>query len=67
MSNETDNSTVRVDGGSREMPDKGTGTGLNGDTYGADLGQDATNVIRSLVKDTQSDPVKYPSEGLSDE
>jgi hypothetical protein len=29
--------------GGADLPDKGTGTGLNGDTYGASIAPDATN------------------------
>ncbi len=36
------------------MPNKGTETGLNGDTYGADLGQSATNCIGGM-RGTDSD------------
>ena len=36
------------------LPDRGTGTGLNGSTYDADLSTDATNRLGSL-KDTGSD------------
>ena len=54
----TDNSDVRVKGGV-SMPRRGTLTGLNGDTYGCDLSEDATNTQRSLVGDTQSDIPPY--------
>lgn len=37
------------------LPDKGSGTGLNGDTYGASLDKDATNRMGSLTG-TDSDP-----------
>lgn len=36
-----DNFTVRGD--TKAMPDKGTSTGMTGDSYGANLAQDATN------------------------
>ena len=36
------------------MPNKGTGTGLNGDTYGADIGPSATNRIGGMRR-TDSD------------
>jgi hypothetical protein len=32
-----------VMGDTKGMPDRGTGTGMNGDTYGASLNTDATN------------------------
>ena len=31
------------------LPDRGTSTGLNGDTYGASLGVDATNSLGRLT------------------
>jgi hypothetical protein len=37
------------------LPDKGVGTGMNGDTYGASLGEDATNRMGPL-SGTDSDP-----------
>lgn len=45
-----------VRGDSKPMPDKGTGTGFNGDTYGADVSGDATNT-QGKVQGTKSDPV----------
>lgn len=36
-----DSGVVRGDSGA--MPDRGTKTGMNGDTYGADLSTNATN------------------------
>lgn len=48
-----DNFTVRGD--TKAMPDKGTSTGMNGDSYGAALGQDATNRKGSF--DACSDPM----------
>ena len=36
------------------LPNRGTGTGLNGDTYGANLTDDATNRICGISSDTQS-------------
>lgn len=42
-------------GDARNMPDRGTRTGLNGDTYGASLERDATNSRGSF--DAGSDPV----------
>jgi hypothetical protein len=48
-----DNFTVRGD--TKAMPDKGTSTGMNGDTYGASLDQSATNRKGSF--DASSDPM----------
>lgn len=42
--------------GDLSLPDRGTGTGLNGDTYGADLSVDATNAMGGMGKDTGSHP-----------
>ena len=55
------NDTVRGD--NRPLPDKGTGTGVT-DTYGSDISRDSTNRIRGMTSDTQSDPVKYPGNGV---
>jgi hypothetical protein len=35
--------TGELQGDTKPFADKGTGTGMNGDTYGASLDQDATN------------------------
>ena len=35
-------------GAGGNLPDRGTSTGLNGDTYGASLNGDATNSLGSL-------------------
>lgn len=46
-----------LQGDTKAMPDRGTGTGLNGDTYGADLSVDACNcTIENLGRATKSDP-----------
>ena len=45
-----------LQGDDGEMPDRGTGTGLNGDTYGASLDQNATNSRGGLGGATKSDP-----------
>ena len=37
------------------LPDRGTLTGLEGDTYDADLGLDATNGMGSIARDCASD------------
>lgn len=44
-----------LQGDTKPMPDRGTGTGLNGDTYGADIGQDATNVEGRIGSASKSD------------
>lgn len=36
------------------LPNRGTSTGVNGDTYGADISVDATNKL-GRVSDTKSD------------
>lgn len=38
------------------MPDRGTSTGLNGDTYGADLSVDATNSQGGMGNAAKSEP-----------
>jgi hypothetical protein len=43
-----------LQGDSKEMPDRGTSTGVS-DTYGADLGQSATNREGSIAGSTKSD------------
>lgn len=45
---------AELDGDSKAMPDKGTGTGLNGDTYGADLSVGATNSMGQISSATMS-------------
>ena len=44
-----------VRGDAKAMPDKGTSTGMNGDSYGANLGSDATNGKGTF--DACSDPM----------
>ena len=44
-----------LQGDDKAMPDRGTGTGTNGDTYGADIGPDATNGMGSIKGSTGSD------------
>lgn len=46
-----------VQGDSKAIPDAGSHTGMNGDSYGADLGQDATNGKGSITGSTKSDPM----------
>lgn len=48
--------TGELQGDSRPMPNRGTGTGMNGDTYGADLSQSATNRTVGIKGSTKSDP-----------
>lgn len=44
-----------LQGDTKPMPDRGTSTGMNGDSYGADLSQDSTNRQGSIGRATQSD------------
>lgn len=44
-----------VQGDSGAMPNRGTGTGFNGDTYGADTSQSAINSMGSIKSSTKSD------------
>lgn len=44
-----------LQGDTKPMPDRGTTTGLQGDTYGADLGCDATNGLGSITSTSRSD------------
>lgn len=44
----------QIKGDAKGMPDKGTHTGLNGDSYDADLNTDATNRM-GKVSGTKSD------------
>lgn len=44
-----------LQGDTKAMPNRGTKTGMNGDTYGADLSGDATNRIGSIKSNTKSD------------
>lgn len=43
-----------LQGDDRPMPNRGTGTGMNGDTYGADLSDKATNRQGSITNHTKS-------------
>ena len=36
------------------LPDRGTGTGFNGDNYGADTSQSAINRVSGITANTQS-------------
>ena len=48
--------TGDLQGDTKAMPDRGTGTGLNGDTYGADISGDACNCIEeNISRSTMSD------------
>lgn len=42
-------------GADLSLPDRGTSTGLNGDTYGAGLGVDDTNTLGGIGSKTKSD------------
>lgn len=44
-------------GDTSPMPDRGTGVGMAGDSYGADLSQDATNRMGSITGAAKSDPM----------
>lgn len=46
--------TGELQGDDKPMPDRGTSSGVS-DTYGADLGQEATNRIGSITSATKSD------------
>lgn len=46
--------TGELQGDTKPMPDRGTSTGVS-DTYGADLGQDATNSLGSMGGAGKSD------------
>jgi hypothetical protein len=57
----------QIQGNTKDLPDRGTSTGLNGDTYGADIGADATNRVGRMTDCTKSDPAemdKATSKGL---
>lgn len=47
-----------VQGDSRAIPDKGTGTNVP-DSYGMDIGLDATNSMGKIGGATKSDPADY--------
>lgn len=50
-----------LQGDDRAMPDRGTRTGFQGDNYGADVSQSATNRLGSLKGSSQSHaPDKRP-------
>lgn len=49
-----------IQGDSRAIPHRGTMTGVT-DTYGADLGQDATNGMGRITSATKSDPMFNPA------
>jgi len=44
-----------VKGDGKGMPNKGTRTGLNGDTYGADIDMESTNTQGKIRGATKSD------------
>lgn len=45
----------QLQGDTKAMPDRGTGTGMNGDSYEADLNDTATNRISGISGATKSD------------
>jgi hypothetical protein len=47
--------TGELQGDNKAMPDRGTSTGMNGDTYGASLDQGATNNRGAIAGHTKSD------------
>lgn len=47
--------TGELMGDTKAMPDRGTSTGMNGDTYGADLSQGALNRHGSIKGTSKSD------------
>jgi hypothetical protein len=49
--------TGKLMGDSAPMPDRGTSVGMAGDSYGADLSQDAINRAGSLTASSKSDPM----------
>ena len=49
-------SNAELVGDSKDIPNRGTGTGMNGDTYGADLSGDATNSMGNISGSTKSQP-----------
>lgn len=46
--------TGQLQGDDRAMPDRGTSTGFNGDTYGADTSPTSTNRMGGISSHTQS-------------
>jgi hypothetical protein len=46
--------TGELQGDDKAMPDRGTGTGINGDTHGADTSQSAINSMGSIKSATKS-------------
>lgn len=47
--------TGELQGDTKAMPDRGTGTGLNGDTYGASIDVGATNSTGKMGGAAKSD------------
>lgn len=54
-SNYTPNGMLQGD--DKAMPDRGTKTGFNGDTYGASVDGNATNSMGKITGATKSDPM----------
>lgn len=48
----------QLQGDTAAMPDRGTGTGMNGDSYGADLSPEALNRMGSITGSSKSDPMQ---------
>lgn len=48
--------SVGKGGADNSLPNRGTSTGLNGDTYGADISVNATNSMGKMKAGTQSAP-----------
>lgn len=47
--------TGELQGDTKAMPDRGTTTGMNGDTYGADIGADSINRVGGIGSTSKSD------------
>lgn len=67
--------TGELQGDTKGMPDRGTKTGMNGDTYGASLDPDATNSMGGISgstgsdamgEDSADDPTFGPAKGDND-
>jgi hypothetical protein len=58
--------TGELTGDTKPLPDRGTATGIHGDTYGADTSQNATNRIVGIRGATRSDSEIARLVGLTD-
>ena len=56
------NNAVGKGGAGSNLPDRGTGTGMNGDTYGANLNGDATNSLGSFKGNSDQAAETCPGE-----